>query len=297
MSARASELWWLFTRQTVSVMPMETIRDALRLMVRRGFRHLPVVNDAGAILGIISAQDIIDALAFMIRSESKPIFSIFDKSVEKIMSRSLTVAMKDASISDVVSKMSQSHIGAIPIIEANQTVVGIVTLRDLVSLMGVGHKPLGVPVKEVMTTDPALIRPDATVMEAISLLSAKRVRRLPVVDRPDGEAVGIVTNKDLLRYLDTCLAFQLIPADEVLKAKVSKVMTTGVVTAKPSDDVRYAAYTMMTMGIGGLVVHEKRILGVITERDLVHKMWRLKGEQFFMRAIVPSEDHSDRPSW
>lgn len=276
---------------------METIRDAVRLMVRRGFRHLPVVNDANAILGIISAQDIVDALEFMIRNENKPIFSIFDKSVEKIMSRSPAVAGRDASISEVVAKMSENNIGAVPIIQADQTIVGIVTLRDLVSLMGVGNRPLGVEVKEVMTVDPTLIRPYTTVMEAISLLSARKVRRLPVTDQPDGEAIGIVTNKDILRYLVTCLSYQLIPPDEALKDKVSKIMTTGVVSARPSDDVRTAAYTMMTMGIGGLVVYENKILGVVTERDLVHKMWRIKGEGFFMRAIVPAEDYSDRPSW
>jgi len=297
MSARASELWWLFTRQTVNVTPRETIRNAVRLMVRRGFRHLPVVTDANALVGIISAQDIIDALDYMIRHDTKPIFSILDKSVEKIMSPSPVVVSRDASMSDVVATMAERNIGAVPIVDSSQAIVGIVTLRDIISLMGVGHRPLGVPVEEVMTKSLDLVTPDATIVEAISHLAAKKIRRLPVVEPGRSEAIGIVTNKDILRYLVTCISYDLIPPDEALKVKVSKIMTSGVVSTKPDDDVRMAAYTMMTLGIGGLLVQEKKILGVVTERDLVHKMWRMLGEGFFMRAIVPSEDISDRPSW
>ena len=77
MPDKASDVWWIFTRQTVNVTPAESVLNAASLMWERNFRHLPVLNHQGEILGIISAQDIIDALNLALVSHNTP-FKIFD---------------------------------------------------------------------------------------------------------------------------------------------------------------------------------------------------------------------------
>lgn len=303
MSGQASDLWWLFTRQTVSVLAHHPIRNAVRLMARRGFRHLPVVNDQFGVVGIISAQDIIDALHFMLNSERggskspESFLSILDRAVEKIMSPKPVVVNTKVNLIEAIEKMSDSNIGALPIVDENQVIQGIVTLRDLVSLMGVGTGPLGVQVRDVMTPKPVTITPDQTVMQAISVMAAKKVRRLPVSAETFPEPEGVITNKDVLRYLDSSVSYGIVKPEDMLNTPVSQVMTKGVVTISPKDDIRAAAYTMMTLSVGGLVVMEGSVTGIITERDLTHKVYRMKGSSFLRRAIRPEEDHSDKPTW
>ena len=62
MPEKTSDIWWLFSRQTVSITIKETVFNSAILMKNRNFRHLPVIADSGKILGILSAQDIVDTL-------------------------------------------------------------------------------------------------------------------------------------------------------------------------------------------------------------------------------------------
>ena len=62
MPEKTSDIWWLFSRQTVAVSTKESVLNAAMLMKNRNFRHLPVIAESGKILGIISVQDIIDSL-------------------------------------------------------------------------------------------------------------------------------------------------------------------------------------------------------------------------------------------
>ena len=52
-------------RQTIKVTPRQSVLTASMIMQRRNFRHLPVVDEKGKMMGMISAQDIIDSLNFV----------------------------------------------------------------------------------------------------------------------------------------------------------------------------------------------------------------------------------------
>jgi CBS domain-containing protein len=51
--SKTEDLWWLFTRQTIKVTPRQSVLTASMIMQRRNFRHLPVVDEKGKILGMI----------------------------------------------------------------------------------------------------------------------------------------------------------------------------------------------------------------------------------------------------
>src|SRR5208282_2180522 len=87
MPEKTSDIWWLFSRQTVSITTKESILNSALLMKNRNFRHLPVLSDSGKIQGIISAQDIIDSLNLTLRSSTTAdeVRSSLEISVERIM--------------------------------------------------------------------------------------------------------------------------------------------------------------------------------------------------------------------
>ncbi len=70
MPEKASDIWWLFSRQTVSVSMKESVLKAAVLMKNRNFRHLPILAESGKLLGIISVQDIVDSLNLTLQAST-----------------------------------------------------------------------------------------------------------------------------------------------------------------------------------------------------------------------------------
>jgi len=98
----------------------------------------------------------------------------------------------------VVDLLAQNRIGAVPIIDSD-SVVGIFSERDIVRLMSsYGPDALDRSLDEVMTKSPVTCDSDMAVIGALSQMTQKRIRHLPVVD--GGRLVGFVSIGDLVKY-------------------------------------------------------------------------------------------------
>jgi CBS domain-containing protein len=96
------------------------------------------------------------------------------------------------------SLMSEKRIGALPVVERGK-VAGIFSERDLLhSVAREGDIVLHRPVSEVMTTPPITIQPSVDVMSALSLMTTRRVRHLPVVE--DDVMIAFISIGDLVKY-------------------------------------------------------------------------------------------------
>jgi CBS domain-containing protein len=281
---RTGDLWWLFTRQTVCVTQKESVYNAAILMQRRNFRHLPVIAQGGKIAGILSAQDIVDSLALVLGHEdsSSKIVESLDIPVHRIMALHPIVVEKGDGLAEVVKKLVAHNIGALPVIDEMGIVQGIITLRDVVGLLGTGSIPLGVSVTEIMSRKLISIGPDATMAEAVKLMSDMRVRRLPVFSEV-GNLLGMVTNKDVLR-----LVSRLKNEKSPFAERVSDHMTRDVITIESEEDVRLLASRMVIFSIGGLMVNGKedsKVIGLATERDLVKRLSEVRSVGFLVDAM------------
>jgi CBS domain-containing protein len=109
--------------------------------------------------------------------------------------------------------MRQGLIRHLPIVDADNQLVGLVAQADLLkasasSVLSSTHTSekewLGtVAVRDVMITDVTTITPDAEIVEAVDLLAAGRLGCLPVVK--NSRLVGILTETDCLHYLSDLL--------------------------------------------------------------------------------------------
>lgn len=283
MPERTSDLWWLFSRQTVCVTQKESVFNAAILMQKRNFRHLPVITDDGRVSGIFSAQDIIDSLSLVLghESSSEEIIESLNIPVHRIMALYPIVVEKGDGLSEVVKKLIANNVGALPVIDELGVVQGIITMRDIIGLMGTGSEPMGVAVSEIMTRKITKIGPESSMAEAVRFMSDMRVRRLPVANS-DGDLLGMVSNKDILRLVSR-LRTEASPFDE----KISENMTRGVITADPEDDVRLVASRMVIFNIGGLAINDEKekIVGLVTERDLVKRIAEVRSVNFLVNSL------------
>src|SRR5512132_1376357 len=140
--------------------------------------------------------------------------------VREVMSAGVVTARRSESVRSVVTKMLSRHCGAIPVVEDDNVLIGMVTLRDvLIPLypnygeyihdnvhsrdfveMEEGYADvLNQKAEDVMSLNPLTVSPLTPVLEAASYMGLKNFRRIPVVDK--GKLVGMVSVGDVNRGL------------------------------------------------------------------------------------------------
>ncbi|MFN4113557.1 MAG: CBS domain-containing protein [Sphingomonadaceae bacterium] len=112
-------------------------------------------------------------------------------------SRDIISCATGAPVREVVALLASRRIGALPVMEAGR-VVGIFSERDVVYRMAEeGSACLDRRVDEVMTAPPITVTPQTKVLEALALMTRRRIRHLPVVE---GETLcGFISIGDLVK--------------------------------------------------------------------------------------------------
>ena len=142
-----------------------------------------------------------------------------------IMTADPVTVTPETTVTDAAHLMTQNHVGALPVVDGEGALIGLVSEGDLImqdvkvhfptylSLLG-GYifapgaadrfesdlrKAVGATVRDVMTADPITVSPDALVTDVATLIIERDVARLPVVE---GDAlIGIVSKSDIVRSL------------------------------------------------------------------------------------------------
>jgi CBS domain-containing protein len=120
-------------------------------------------------------------------------------------------------------------------------------------------------VEEAMTANPSCISPEATLLELVKLFHAKEFRH-PLVTDADGNLVGVVSDRDVIR----CFGPGRYPAEEVLKGiTAADIMSTDIVTISPDAPLEQAIELLCGYGINCLpVVSNAKLVGILTSTDL-----------------------------
>ena len=113
----------VMTGKVVTLSPHHSFNDVANLMNDRYFRHCVVIDQAGAVVGVISDRDILRSLARNPNSRSK--------SLDQIMTKQPITVKRNTPIIDAVGKMLAKRINCLPVIDDEARVCGIVTSTDL----------------------------------------------------------------------------------------------------------------------------------------------------------------------
>ena len=140
--------------------------------------------------------------------------------VRDVMSTGFVSAFPTDTVRSVVIKMINRHCGAIPVVEGDNRLVGIVTVRDILLPLYPNYgdyihdnvhsrdflemeegypEILAKKVEEVMSRNPLTISSSGPILEAASYMGLKNFRRIPVVDQ--GRLVGMLSIGDINRGL------------------------------------------------------------------------------------------------
>jgi CBS domain-containing protein len=104
-----------------------------------------------------------------------------------------------ATILDACRLLTEHRIGAVLVLDEASHVVGVFSERDVVRRIAEhGVRALDLPLGEVMTRNVLTCKPEDSVDDVMAVMTARRVRHLPVLD--DGKLIGLVSIGDVVKH-------------------------------------------------------------------------------------------------
>jgi len=164
MTKRAMLVSETMNREIVVCRDADTLEVVIEAMLKHGISGMPVINENSQVVGIISEKDIVHA---------------FSK------------ALEHAGIREIKATMRLLFVGKIEDVDP----------RKLVEVMRSAKTQIA---RNHMSAPPIMVSSRTSLREALNLMIARRVNRLPVVDK--SQLVGIITRGDIMVFLASELA-------------------------------------------------------------------------------------------
>ncbi len=121
------------------------------------------------------------------------------KRVREIMTEQPACCTADTKLDEVARMMVDHDCGEIPVVDANDRVIGVITDRDIVCrVVAQGENPASHTVATCMSQPAITIDENASVDAAVSLMEKHMIRRVPVVTQ-QGQCAGILSQADIAR--------------------------------------------------------------------------------------------------
>lgn len=118
--------------------------------------------------------------------------------VRDMMRRAAKSCVKNTNLASVAEHLWTGGCGALPVVDAESKVVGIITDRDICVALGTRNlRPCDLTAEQVMSKDVAVCHSDDDIHKALQTMRVRKVRRMPVVDSL-GKLEGILSLSDLI---------------------------------------------------------------------------------------------------
>lgn len=123
-------------------------------------------------------------------------------------------------------------------------------------------------VRDIMTKSPKCVSPTTHLADAYSLMIEGHFRHLVVIE--NDKAVGIVSDRDVLRHMPPPLASEPAAVGRFVHSEVSGIMSHPPLTVTGDDAIENAVDMMLTEHISALVVTDEkgRAVGIVTLVDM-----------------------------
>lgn len=130
-------------------------------------------------------------------------------------------------------------------------------------------------IEDIMIKDVITLQKNATLQQAIDLVKQKKIRHIPIID-DEQQLIGLLCDVDIRSA--TPSIFHLEEYKEDLLKPISDIMITDVYTAHPLDFVEEIAFVFYEQKISCMpVIRENKLVGIVTETDLLHTYVELTG--------------------
>jgi CBS domain-containing protein len=215
----------VMTRDPVTVNASAPLPAAAETMVRRRLKRVPVIDDAGALVGMLSRVDLLRTATVGFGGKApipREMGLDGDSPLSRVMRRDVPTVHPDSPLPEVFQAVISTRLNRALVVDAERRPVGLVTdaellervtpalrssaLRSLMHRLPFGHRPdedahtRGRHAADVMTRELATVREDVLLSDAIATMLRGNEKVLAVTDA-SGKLVGMVDRADLLHGL------------------------------------------------------------------------------------------------
>ncbi|MBC7120309.1 MAG: CBS domain-containing protein [Candidatus Methanosuratus sp.] len=262
-----------------------SVMDALKQMNEKSVRHAIVSEDGVQLTGLVSAKDLLnflgggDKFASVFAVSGRSIQSVLASPIAPIVNRRPILGKVSSTLPELMSIMAKHDIGVLPLMNEDGTIWGVLSERHLFSLFDA--QQMFVRVSEIMSAPLVTLDIRSSLLDAMRVMIKNDIRRIPITKGLD--IWGIVTVKDIIRFLASQYVDSLIDkglSEYLLSVNISKIATMNPKTVDPDLDLCDAVKVMKASNIGSLVVVSEKPIGMLTERDFLLKLPKLRGVEF-----------------
>jgi CBS domain-containing protein len=142
----------VMTLNPVTVNPQTSLKEAIKLLAEKKISGLPVVDEAGKLIGIISETDLmwqetgVDTPPYIILLDSVIYLqnpARYEKEIHKVLGQTVSEVMSDKPITiesnrlvkDAAHIMHEKQVRRLPVLDEQQQLVGIITRGDIIRMM------------------------------------------------------------------------------------------------------------------------------------------------------------------
>ncbi|MGQ9527284.1 MAG: DUF190 domain-containing protein [Chloroflexus sp.] len=226
VAARPERAADVMSPNTTTISAMASLTQAALVMTEHDHKRLPVVDEAGHLVGMLSRSDLLQTVAntFALSSEVLPGTMLTTaKTVGEVMIRDVPTVTPETPLAETLDRILSTPRRRVIVIDQDRRVVGIISDGDILRRaarpvapgllqrfaiwIGGGARPpeLELALKNltaaaVMTHPVLTVNPDTPIINAVELMIERRIKRLPVVDA-EGRLVGMVGRAALLGAL------------------------------------------------------------------------------------------------
>jgi PAS domain S-box-containing protein len=181
---------------------------------RYNIRHLPLVNDRGEVVGLLTHESL--------RQLLRPIDMLRLRQVREVMITDVVYAKPTASVSKIANLMLEQKVSSVIIVtecDGGLCPVGIVTEGDIVQYLALELDLVTTSVDVVMSFPVATVSRDETLWAVRETMQERMINHL-IVTNTNGQMEGIIGQSDLLRTLQPTEIYKLV---SVLETKMSRL--------------------------------------------------------------------------
>ncbi len=120
----------------ITIGPDLTIGEAKRIMSENSIRHLPIIDDEGLLVGIVTDRDMRDAMPSTLKKKAdyeETLAIIKNYKIQDIMTRDLLTIYPYYTIQDTLLVIQKKKVGALPVVDEEGHLQGILSTRDLLT--------------------------------------------------------------------------------------------------------------------------------------------------------------------
>lgn len=279
ISNHQNDIMAIASRNVITLPPTTNIMVTVKTMLKYGFRRVPIA-DAGTkrLEGIVTSLDIVDFLGGGLRHNlvknrfNGNLAAAINEDVREIMKSEVVSLTITDTIPYALSILIEKNVGAAPIVNDDNAVVGILSERDFVRT--VADITTSKSVNDYMSDNVVTASPNMSLGDATKTMIRKGFRRIPIVK--EDVLLGMITASDIMRYLGSGDIFQKLVSgvgEDAFNVPLKSLILRDIVWTSSNIDIGEAAGLMLNNRVGALpVIDNGELCGILTERDIIRAL-------------------------